>query len=339
MILDFLRGDNPKEYIKISNEILSSEKYAFHFKHLLITNLCFAQGITPREKNFVKEKVLTDICLKKIFLESVNSSEWYYFFVENDIFNELLNSENSLYTVKKWDRSLCRILLSKFCNSNTDDVLEFISFKILDCEEKSEVISEVLIDLTNWKNPLAINLFESNFTIAGRETMWFCNILKKASEHQYQWVLKQFEQLLLNQDLAKPNSYIDSVIYFEHSEKELLKHLFEKDFKQTFDFSIDLIKKVVQKSQYHAYTDSDITSYFMSDTGLSNSISDDIEGFEHHETFYGEVMLQNRKMAKENSHAFKTFFADNLDSPFLVIQRLLSKGLIENPSEYKEECY
>lgn len=77
----------------------------------------------------------------------------------------------------------------------------------------------------------------------------------------------------------------------------------------------------------------------MSDTGLSNSISDDIEGSEHHETFYGEVMLQNRKMAKENSHTFKTFFADNLDSPFLVIQRLLTKGLIENPSENKEECY
>lgn len=339
MILDFLRGDNPKEYLKVSNEILLSEEYAFHFKHLLITNLCFAQGITLKEKNFVKDKILTDVCLKKIFLESVNSSDWYQFFVENDIFNELLNPENSLYEDKKRDILICRILLSKFSNTNTDEVLEFMASKMLDCEEKSGVISEVLIDLSNWENPIAMNLFENHFTVGGKETMWFCNTLEKASVHQHQWVLKQFELLLLNQDLPKRHCYSDSAIQFEYSEKELLKHLFEKDFKQTFDFSINLIKKVFEESQYNAYTDSDVTSYFMSDTGMSNPISDDVEGSEHHETFYGEVMLQNKNMARENSRAFKEFFANNLDNPFLLIQRLLTKGLLENPSEYPEECY
>ena len=339
MILDFLRGDNLKEYLKVSNEILLSEEYAFHFKHLLITNLCFAQGITLKEKSFVKNKILMDICLKKIFLESVNNSEWYEFFIENDIFNELLNPENSLYEDKKRDILICRILLSKFSNTNTDEVLEFMASKMLNCEEKSGVISEVLIDLINWKNPIAMNLFENHFTVGGRETMWFCNTLEKASVNQHQWVLNQFELLLLNQDLPKRHSYSDSAIHFEYSEKELLKHLFEKDFKQTFDFSINLIKKVIEESQYNAYTDSDVTSYFMSDTGMSNPISDDVEGSEHHETFYGEVMFQNKNMARENSRAFKEFFANNLDNPLLLIQRLLTKGLLENPSEYPEECY
>jgi hypothetical protein len=339
MILDFLRGDNPKEYLKVSNEILLSKEYAFHFKHLLVTNLCFAQGITTKEKSFVKDKILTDICLKKIFLESVNSSEWYHFFVENNIFNELLSPENSLYEDKKRDVLICRILLSKFSNTNTDEVLAFMSSKMLDCEEKSEVISWVLIDLINWENPIAMNLFETYFTVSGRETMWVCNTLEKASVHQQQWALEQFEQLLLNQELPKRNSYRNVSIRFEYSEKKLLKLLFEKDFKQTFDFSINLIKKVVEESQYHAYTDSDVTSYFMSDTGISNRFSDDVEGSEHHETFYGEVMLQNKKMARENSHVFKAFFANNLENPFLVIQRLLTKGLLGNPSEYPEECY
>jgi hypothetical protein len=77
----------------------------------------------------------------------------------------------------------------------------------------------------------------------------------------------------------------------------------------------------------------------MGDYGISNTITGSVEGDEHHETFYGIVMKNIKKMAKEDTQAFKSFFKVNLDNPFIIIQQFLVKSLIKNSEQYPKECF
>lgn len=340
MLFDFTRADNPKEYLRLLNEVLFSDVFSFHIKHLLITNLCFLRDVSLREKAFVRDKILTSQILKKAFLESVNSPDWLQFLIDENVFNDLLNPDLKLYqTDKNRDIHLCSLILSRFLQNSTNVILEYVSIQLLDYEGKERVISDILFQLKVWINPIACNLFEEYFQKSENRNNWFYYILENAVADQPDWVITQFEIELCGR---KPtNSYSRSEIKFEHSEKKILTLLFRKHFDKTLVFSVNLIRKMAQKTKYRIdpYSDEVLPS-FMGDTAISGYSSiDSVEGSEHHETFYGIVVSNVKKIAKEAPLAFRTFFYTHIDSLFLIVQRLLVKGLLENPQEYLKECF
>lgn len=340
MVFDFTRGDNPKEYLRLLNEVLSSDGFSYHLKHLLINNLCFLREVSIKEKAFVRNKILTSQTFKKAFLESVNSPDWLQFLIEENIFNDLLNPDLKLYeSDKKRDIHLCSLILSRFLQNNTNLILEYVSNQLLDYEGKERIISDILYYLKEWTNPLACDLFEKYFQKQENRNHWFYNILENAVSDQPDWVIKQFELELHSRKSTNP--YSRAEIKFEHSEKKLLTLLFKKYFDKTLEFSVNLIKKVTEETKFRIerHTDEALPT-FMGDTAISGYSSiDSAEGSEHHETFYGIVMNNIKKIAKEETQTFRNFFYAHIHNHFLIIQRLLVKGLLENPQEYTKESF
>lgn len=336
MLFDFTRADNPKEYLRLLNEVLFSDVFSFHLKHLLISNLCFLRDISSKEKAFVRDKILTSQILKKAFLESVNSPDWLQFLIDENIFNDLLNPDLKLYqTDKNRDIFLCRLILCRFLQNSTDLILGYVSNNLLDYEGKGRVISDILFDLKIWLNPIAPKLFERYFLNGEYRNEWFFHVLENAVIDQPDWVITQFEMKLSTRE--SDNFYNEAKLEVEYQERELLTLLFKKHFNRALEFSINLIKKVAEKTQY---TWGDDTSFFKEEHGISGALSlDSIEGSEHHETFYGVVMNNVKKVAIEDCITFKDFFYRNIENPFLIIQRLLVRGLLENPQVYPKECF
>ncbi|MBB6005130.1 NACHT domain-containing NTPase [Arcicella rosea] len=340
MVFDFTRGNNPKEYLRLLNEVLFSDAFSYHLKHLLITNLCFLREVSIKEKAFVRSKILTSQTFKKAFLESVNSPDWLQFLIEENIFNDLLNPDLKLYeTDKNRDIALCSSIFNRFLQNSTDIVLEYVSESLLDYEGKERIISDMLFYLKVWTNPIACDLFEKYFQKPENRNRWFFYILENAVSDQPDWVITQFEIELYSR--KSTNSYSRAEIKFEHSEKKLLTLLFKKHFDKTLEFSVNLIKKVIEETKFRIERHSDdVLSSFMGDTAISGYSSiDSAEGSVNHETFYGIVMDNVKKIAKEEPQAFRTFFYAHIDNLFLIIQRLLVKGLLENPQEYSKECF
>jgi DNA replication protein DnaC len=336
MLFDFTRGDNPKEYLRLLNEVLFSDEFSFHIKHLLITNICFLTELSPKEKTFVRDKILTSPTFKKVFLESVSSPDWLSFLIDEDIFNDLLNPDVRLYdTDKNREIFLCRLILCRFLSNNTDIILEYIANELSDFEGKARVVTEVLMDLKTWTNPIATELFEKYFKRHEDDNHWYCHVLENAVNDQPDWVLTQIKFKKLSKE-----GFRQAGIELEYSEGKLLALLFEKAFAKTLVFAINLIKQIAEETKYNLIRDSDDEeSMLMGDYGISDTITDSVEGDEHHETFYGIVMNNIKKMAKEDSEAFREFFYANLDNPFIIIQRFLVKSLIENSEQYPKECF
>lgn len=336
MVFDFTRDDNPKEYLRLLNEVLFSDDFSYHLKQLLITNLCFLREVSTNEKAFVRNKILTSQTFRKAFLESVNSPDWLQFLIEENIFNDLLNPDLKLYeSDKKRDIHLCNLILNRFLQNSTNVILEYVSNQLLDYEGKERIISDMLFYLKVWTNPIACDLFEKYFQKPENRNHWFYYILENAVSDHPDWVITQFEISLCT---SKPsNPYNNSELKIEYDERKLLTLLFQKHFKKTLEFSVNLIKKIAEET---ICVEEDDKSFFKEEWGISGmSFIDSIEGSEHHETFYGVVMSNVKKIARENNKDFKDFFYKNIDNPFIVIQRFLVKGLLEKPQSYKEECF
>ncbi|MDZ7900306.1 MAG: hypothetical protein U5N85_20060 [Arcicella sp.] len=250
--------------------------------------------ISQKEKAFVRNKILTSPTFKKVFLESVSNPDWLQFLIDENIFNDLLNPDVYLYdTDKNREIFLCRLILCRFLPNNTDIILEHAANELLDFEGKARVITEVLMDLKTWTNPIATELFERYFQRDERDNHWYCHILENAVTDQPDWVLSQIKFKNFSQD-----GFRHSGIELEYSEKELLLLLFEKAFEETLAFSVNLIKEIAEETKYNLIRDSDNEeSVLMGDYGISDSITDSVEGDEHHETFYGVVMKNIKKMA------------------------------------------
>jgi hypothetical protein len=167
--------------------LLASNDIAFHFKHLLITNLGFVKEILLVERKLLTKIILPNRTYTKVFLESVSIYDWFELVIEQDIFNKLLNPNIKFYADKKVDVRTCSIVLGKFLAVDCSAVVEFAQKSLTETEAKLEVITELLISLKDWNNPIAFQLFETYISEENLDDLWYCKIVENAFHFNISW--------------------------------------------------------------------------------------------------------------------------------------------------------
>lgn len=335
MVIDFLREENPKEYHKQLEKIITSNEIAFHFKHLLISNFGYITGVTLKEKIFLTRTILPHQLFKKIFLESVSSYSWFESLVEDDIFNKLLNPTTHLYQNKDTDIKVCSNILSKFLVIENYTVLEYAQTSLLKNEAKDEVITSLLLYSKDWSNNISCNLFDLYISEETLNDTWYCEILKNAFQDQVSWCFNKLERLLLSTSKCKNNHGSSQALHWDYSIRTTLEFFFDTQPVDTLRWSIDFIHRVALKYRIGLMSD----SIFEQENGFSHFLSDDIEGSEHDETFYGIVVKRIPLVAEYNPAIFKEIFTQYIDNQFFIIHRLFVKGLLMIPEKYPTECF
>ena len=69
MIINYLRGFDGDQYLKLSGNLLKKEKTRFHIKYLILTLLAYRNNPSTNEIAFADKYILNNPKFKTIFLQ------------------------------------------------------------------------------------------------------------------------------------------------------------------------------------------------------------------------------------------------------------------------------
>ncbi len=326
MIIEFLREDNPSEYLRIYKTILPSPDYFFHIKSLLLSLLGFAPKPTMEEKEIARHIIFPDFTLFKEFVAAVNSREWLLFLLEEKQLERFLipeNSENTLSSGSNYS-GLVNGLFSKHLPDSRAEILEFL-WHLPNVADKAWLVQNALHKLEDWDNPLAFKLFD-----AYRENIhevFFDDYLKKAATSNFDWAFSHLK--------AKIEQRLDTAeftfrgLQFDYQEVELIKYFSEHFPEATFDLLFDISNRYLDRDNK---SDENETSpivwdypWFSYDFGRENT------------DFFSQLLTCVRILSKNESPRFGLYIEKHLHSNSGTKLLLLVEGFRANPEQYKTE--
>lgn len=134
-VFTYLRDVDKHLYIQEFKTILNGDEYKFHIKLLLINELGFQKNLYDEEKMLFKEMISKNDYLYQLFLESVWSSQWLQYLIDEGYVSDIFNSTNEKL-IEPFS-NICRKLynnantvinlLDLVCNSKYEKKYTFIS--------------------------------------------------------------------------------------------------------------------------------------------------------------------------------------------------------------------
>ncbi|MCC5916475.1 MAG: ATP-binding protein [Cryomorphaceae bacterium] len=358
MIIGFHREQDHDAYIKTLETILTSSKYRFHIKLMLLNLLGFEEAPTTKEKRLVKSHILLSKELKTPFLESVTGNSWFTFLLEEGELNKLITQRISWRnniaerdwgkankvvdkiktllhyksTSESWDAQinlLWQILIKQLPKSR-HSVCDFLLY-CPEFEGKSKFNFRLLYNVKEWDIPAAFQLFEKHETEAGADRFSYYKTLEDALNMNVDWVMQKYKAHCLNKIEAIKDSNDKSD--FEHQDEELFKKMFEVDTTKAFDFTLDIIKRISEKTssgdKSKLYTDMGFWWFDYERHGHSHG----------YEAIYHLLVDKVQQQAKLTTPWFDQFLADYQNSNSITILRLLFFGLLANPAHYANKIF
>jgi nitrate reductase assembly molybdenum cofactor insertion protein NarJ len=358
MIIGFLREQDHPAYIKALETILLSSKYRFHIKLMLLNLLGFEEAPTTKEKQLVKSRILPSKELKLPFLESVTGNSWFTFLLEEGELNKLITQKiswrNKLVerdwrkankvvdkiktllhyksTSERWDAQINLLwqLLIKQLPKSRQSVCDFL----LNCSEfegKSKFTFQLLYHVKAWDIPAAFQLFEKHEAEAGADRFGYYKTLEDALNFNVDWVMQKYKAHCLNK-IEAINEPQDKP-HFEYYDEVLFKKMFDVDTIKSFDFALDIIKRISAK------TSGEDKSKLYFDLGFW-LFDYERHGRSHgYEAIYHLLVDKVHEQAEQTTPWFDQFFADHLNSNSITILRLLFFGLLANQARYVNEIF
>jgi hypothetical protein len=353
MIIGFLREQDHAVYIKALENILLTYSYRFHIKLMLLNVLGSEETPTIMEKQFAKSHILQKKDLKLPFLESVTGNSWFKFLFEEGELHQLVTYKISWHnklaernwgkankvidkiktflhyksTSERWDEQINLLwqILIKQLPKNRQSVSDFL----LNCSEfegKSRFTFKLLYYVKEWNIPGAFQLFEKYETEASTDRFGYYKILEDVLSFNVDWVFQKYKAHCLNKIEAiksindKPN--------FEHQDIELFKKMFKADTFKALDFSLDIIKRISEKTSVK-----DKSKLYI-DFGFWLFSYDRLGRSQGYEAIFQLLVDKIQEEAEQVTPWFDHFFEDNINHNSITILRLLFFGLLANPAQY-----
>jgi len=148
-IFSYLRDLDVETYMKELKIVLLENEYRFHLKLLLINDLGFYQNPLMQETKFIKDHIIKSPLLFRIFLESIQSPEWFKFIIEQNEFKKLLSTtddEIEFVIINLCTRIICQ---------ETQTVIDFLT----KYSKKTKLIENVLIQIPESTISLSYGLY------------------------------------------------------------------------------------------------------------------------------------------------------------------------------------
>lgn len=359
MILNFQRTDNHDSYIENYQEIITSSKYRFHIKLLLINLLGFIDDPTEKEKKFVSEIVLKRSETYYIFLESALSSGWFkYLQEETDVFTDIFNTngtnESFEFTITDQRIDITNFWYQLFRKHLPKKRLQIINIlEILpESDNKDNLIVSCLFILEKWDIPEAYTLFEKYQSKNLINDYLFCNIIADICKYDFDWAIDKYSEVI-KQKIIEANDknilsdkniinwQLESYYRFPNltsDDHNLIEKLREVNAQKFFDFGVELCIKYITTQKKEYYTELYPAYGCISDFYFCDFYFDEIDDSHSDEkVLFSEIAKAVKTLAKEGNATFTDFVVKYIDSKYISILKLLVYGFIENPSIYAKE--
>jgi hypothetical protein len=331
MIIAFLRDSDKTEYIRVYRTILSSPKYYYHIKFLMLSLLGFVKNPSIAEIDLVSDVVLQDPILFKAFLGTVNSREWLLFLLEEKVLERFIeeNKPASDVSTKEQERfnfkvDAVRGLLCRNMTDCTNEILEFL-WHLPEFEAKSWLVQMVLYQISTWDNPLIFKLFDKHdFNVSN---VFVPTMLKRAAANNLDWTLLHLKKAISQQVIAVAAQYGD--IGFEYSLAKLIKELIKDYPEPLFDLLLNEQLGRIKPTEFEE------ASKIVHDIPF---FSMDIDG-DGRDKLFQLLIKATRLLAEDKSTRFDTFVIDNLNSNSETRLMILIEGFRKNPSAYVLEIF
>lgn len=358
MVTEYYREYDHIEYCKTITQLITSSKFRFHIKTLVITSLGDVKNPTNKEKDIVSKFILTDFDLTKVFINSIFSLGWLEFIINQNIplqyfdyqkdwkinFYEKLISNKiiKLGFSLKYDylkqKEIRLALLFRLFNNNRKEGLHLIINvieKLPESDEKVNFINRFLINVDNWDVEKLLVLFDKYFHFniedKSRDNFWYYQILEKIFTHYPNFVLDKLRPIILK--CFEEQSFTISFTYEQSSIIEKINNI-NPDL--CFSYFHSIFDELVDNHKYEKefdikgsplYKNSKFSDLFEND---SNENADDI---------IEELLSKYIKLKSKDKVFFKSYYEIHKDSNSISHLKILILGLTEIPLLYKQEVF
>ncbi len=356
MVTEYYREYDHNEYCRTITKIISSSKFRFHIKTLVITSLGEIKNPTIKEKEIVLKFILTDFDFTRVFINSIFSLGWLEFIINEKIHLEYFNYQ------KNWKNYFYEKLISKklikpnsiikfeylqqkeirlgllfrlFINNRKDGL-----FAILNCfdnfpesVEKTNIINRFLINVDDWDNKKLLNQFDTYFYFnledKNKDNFWHYQILAKIFIHYPEYVFKKLKPVILK--CFEEHSFS---INFSHDQESLFKKINEINPDLTFNFFYIIFNELIEDSKFdNSFEDIDSPLY----KSFKFSELFESESNDNADDFIENLLFDYIKSKATDKLYLQDFFEQNKNSNSISHLKILILGLSEIPILYKKE--
>ena len=324
-VLDYLRELAPKQYINEVETILFGN-FRFHIKLLIINNLGYYENPTIAEKYFVKNKLINSEYFK-IFIEAINSSEWFIYLTKEIGLEKYFLSRNDDETQLIYP--LCRKLIDK-CPLN---VVDFLSSIPDDYETKNYYIGRALIGINEKDVDYALELFNKG------KHQWddfsYYHFLEKLIKKHPLIVVDELDKKLI--EFSDKGNLAHIYIPNPNDTSEILKKLYEFHPEIAIVFFINVIRFIAEKSKI-PFKEIYSNEYY-SDLAYIFYVPFKDNRYDLHFEIFDIVLSYFEKKLESNLQEAKIQILPLLESNFTSVLNLPLTLLIKYPQNFIHEIF
>lgn len=337
MVIEYFRESKISKYVDTIRNILTSSKYRFHIKSLLISNLGFVKNPCNLEKTLVIDTILEDAQYEDVFLSSIQSENWVKFFIEEGIvlkyFSLKRNNFNTDEEYKFKKQKYSNYNWFMFVNNmhhNSMMILDYL--ESIDFEEKDSFISNLIIYINDWSNKDLLPIFENYIPFqeeskGNRDNHYHFEILKKIFPNNKVYAYEKLGIAIIDFYEKFEFNY-----RFEYSLNEIVKHFCKIEPLESFTYLFSVYKIIVEKTKIPYFSDENILCTFYRSSKINDSNTHRIYSGENGLEDYLEEFILNSR----NSF-FSKFYQNYKNSDDTLLIKFLIKKLNINPNLYIDE--
>ena len=334
-VLLYMRELSTRRYLKILDDILfkldkNQPVIRFHIKVLALNALGLCENITKEEKQYFKDKVLSNSILGPIFVNSANSRSWFRIIAYESNYGLELQTGNadkeltSLMTSLCWriftlDEDLVLDYLEQLTKSHNTNLYTFVFY----------IICHLGWYGKNWKK-----LFELFDRVKGKDSFpQSYDFLRKALEVEPSFVANELKRHI---QVCSDNLRQDIFDRFkvDSEASTIFDELKEKSLQLAYEVSLYAIHIVFDKTTYSGEVNglkmsSEFISYERNRLFSSNSVTD----------FFDFALDYTEKQAKKEPNEIKDQLSDFLSSNRWIDIMFPIVGYSANPTFFKNEIF
>lgn len=360
MVFEYLREYDHKKYIKYIKSILKSNKYRFHLKSLIISNLGLFDP-TKEEMELLETYILKNKKYEDVFVHSIFSEKWIEYLIENKIADKYLfvekNHFNHLYElyikqsffksnhiesfnfekVIEEKRNTIWMIFRSNINKTPYQIITYLH-NLPDLKNKDIFIERILYSLDIWEDERMLPYFEKYLPFhkeqeesKGRDNFWHYKTLEKIFEHYPNYVFKKSKPIFIDR-FNKSESWFS--IDFSYEQEELIKKMYSLSSENTFGFLLSIYEEVINDNKQPQFYKEIGSSYY-----ACNKFYDSQSRSREGHIFIQEFLLKHLLSKKGNKQYILTFYEKYKNSNSIHIVRLIILFFKETIENYINEIF
>ncbi|EKF54947.1 hypothetical protein I215_09511 [Galbibacter marinus] len=326
-ILNYRRSVDEEQYFKDIQELIINDEIRFHIKLLVLQLIAFQQQPLALEKEKVKNVILPNQKLRNTFLSLYLGEGWLYFFINNEIFREELETD-----ILERQRQIVDVFRRFIYVDEGKSLLEY--YKTLkDSTIKDELVIDYLWRVSEVRNTLAIELIENVLKRKPeyKKEYWYYRVLENTILHFPDWVKNQ---ILTNLDIKKGTDINDETNFFysRNHASQVYDDFWEKHPDIAYQLVKTIIKEIITKRSFES------RGTIISDSAYLLYDRKNINLHKHYDQI-DKLQKYLEDKYKTNPEFVKNEVCEYLGSNYITEIIIAFSIIFKYPKNFKEQSY